>query len=87
MAPEPGITFPTRRFVITRLDGAVETTVAISALLPSGYATDQAMRETTYQTARGARDTNPGVVYLIYGPTNGGAHADDDRIWDSRGAD
>lgn len=83
MAPEP-VTNPTRRFVLTRLDGAVETNVAVSALLPSGFTSDQAIRETTYQTARLTRDQNLGVVYLLYSPTNGGDHTDGDRIWDSR---
>jgi hypothetical protein len=82
MAPQ-AVTSPTRRFVLTRLDSGVETNVAISTLLPNNYASDQAVRATTYTNARTLRGANPGVVYILYGPTNGGAHTDGDRIWRS----
>lgn len=83
MAPTP-VTSPDRRFVLTRLDGGVETNVSVSTLLPANYTSDQALRATVYANARSLRDANPSVVYLLYSPSNGGAHTNGDRIWDSR---
>lgn len=85
MAPTP-VTNPERRFVLTRLDGSTETNVAISSLLPLDFTAnqDQAIRQIVYQNARTLRDANPGAIYLLYGPTNGGPHTDGDKIWDSR---
>ena len=83
MAPTP-VSNPDRRFVLTRLDGSTETNVTISTLLSANYSTDAAVRSAMYDTTRTTRDANPGVVYLLYGPSNGGAHTNGDRIWDSR---
>jgi hypothetical protein len=66
------------------LDGSVETNVAVSSLLSSGYTSDQVLRAQVFGNAVALRLANPGVVYLLYGPTNSGSHADGDRIWDSR---
>jgi hypothetical protein len=82
MAPTP-VTSPERRFVLTRLDGAVETNVAVSTLLPNNYTSDQALRATTYTNARALRQANAGVVYLLYSPSNGGPHTDGDLVWRS----
>lgn len=86
MAPTP-VTFPHRRFVVTRLDGAVETNVFQSTALANNYSTDQGFREGVMDNVRTIIAQNPGVVVLIYGPTNGGNHTDGDRIWDSRVSD
>jgi hypothetical protein len=36
------------------------------------------------QNARDYIAATPGVIFLIYGPTNGGYYTNGDRIWDSR---
>ena len=82
MPPQP-VSNPTRRFVLTRLDGAVETNVAIDTLLPTGYTTDQSARTVALSNAAALRLTNPGVVYRLYSPSNGGAHTNDDLVWRS----
>lgn len=84
MAPPSGISSPTRRFVLTRLDGGVETTVAISSLLPNGFTSDQSVRAAMYETARATRLANPANVYLLYSPCAGAYYTNGDRIWDSR---
>ena len=85
MAPQPGVTFPDRRFIVTRLDEGtgVETNVINSTPLPNNFTTDAAVRPGFMQNARDFIIANPGT-YLIYGPTNGGYWTDGDRIWDSR---
>jgi hypothetical protein len=86
MPPPSGIASPTRRFALTSLNvgTGVETTVAISTLLPTNFTSDQAIRATTLANARSLKATNPGVVYILYGPVNSGYYTDGDRIWDSR---
>lgn len=88
MPPQPGITFPERRFIATRLDEAtgVETNVINSTPLQPNYLTDQVVRAQMMANARDYIAANPGV-YLIYGPTNGGYWTDRDRVWDSRVSD
>jgi hypothetical protein len=85
MAPEPGVTFPHRRFIVTSLneETGVETNVISSTALPNNYTTDQALRPGVIENARNFIAENPGV-YIIYGPTNGGYWTDGDRVWDSR---
>lgn len=85
MAPQPGVTSPERRFIVTRLDVAtgIETNVLNSTLLPNNFTTDQSVRPGFMQNARNFIEQNPGV-YLIYSPTNGGYWTDADRVWDSR---
>lgn len=83
MAPEP-VTFPERRFVVTRLDGGVEANVISSTPLPNNFTTDSAVRPGVMANARAWLAANPGVVVFIYSPSNGGAHTDADRVWDSR---
>lgn len=83
MAPQP-VSNPERRFVLTRLSGGVETNVAVGALLASNFATDATQRATALAGARSNKLSSPGDVFLLYGPSNGGAHTDRDRIWDSR---
>jgi hypothetical protein len=86
MPPQPGVTFPERRFIVTRLEGGVETNVISSTPLPNNYTTDSAVRPGVMQNARDYLIANPGV-YIIYGPTNGGYWTDGDRVWDSRVSD
>ena len=88
MAPQPGVTFPERRFIVTQLNEATgeETNVISSTPLANNYTTDQGFREGVMQNARDFIAANPGV-YLIYGPTNGGYWTNGDRIWDSRVSD
>lgn len=85
MAPQPGVTFPERRFIVTRLDEAtgLETNVISSTPLPNNFPTDAAVRSGVMQNARDFIAANPGV-YIIYSPTNGGYWTDADRVWDSR---
>ena len=82
MAPQV-VSSPTRRFVITREDAGVETNVAVSALLPNGYTTDQAVRATTLSNAAALRLANPGILFRVYSPSNGGAHTNGDCVWRS----
>ena len=56
----------------------------VSTPLPNNFTTDVTIRAGIYDNAKTYLVANPGVVFLVYGPTNGGAHTDDDRIWDSR---
>lgn len=88
MAPPAGITFPTRRFVVTSLNEAtgVETVVIQSTPLPTNYTTDASVRPGLMQNARDYIAANPGV-YLIYSPCNSGYYTDGDRVWDSRVCD
>lgn len=82
MAPEP-VNFPHRRFVVTQTIGGVETNLIVSTPLPSNYSSDQVERKTAYDAAWAAKNMEPGVLYKIYGPTNGGDHTDGDLIWRS----
>lgn len=43
----------------------------------------QLIREVALQAARQNRTNNPAWRILIYGPTNGGPHTEDDIVWDS----
>ena len=85
MAPQPGVTFPDRRFIVTQLNEGtgVETNVINSTALPNNYTTDQAVRPGFMQNAKNFIEANPGT-YLIYGPTNGGYWTNGDRVYDSR---
>lgn len=74
----------TRRFVITRLDGDVETNLAIMPTLTVGFTTDASQRPQAMEQARALRDANPGWVILLYSPASAGGHTDADRCWDSR---
>jgi hypothetical protein len=82
MAPE-AVNFPERRFVITQTINGVETNVMQSTPLPSGYTSDQTERYEMRAAAFQAKNAQPGVLYKIYGPTNGGPHTDGDLIWRS----
>ena len=75
---------PTRRFVITRIDGGVETNVIASTPLPVNFTTDQVLRAEQYANAEAYLAANPGVVIRIYSPSNIGNHTDGDCVWDSR---
>jgi hypothetical protein len=85
VAPQP-VSNPTRRFVLTRTVGGVETNVVVGALLPSGFgsADDRVARATALAAARSNRDGNPDVIFRLYGPSNSGNHTDGDCVWDSR---
>jgi hypothetical protein len=83
MAPQP-VTSANRRFVVTRLEGGVETNVIASTPLPNNYTTDQVLRRQMYDNCRQFLIDNPGV-YLVYSPANvGNEHLDSDLVWDSR---
>jgi len=82
MAPQ-AVTFPERRFVITQTISGVETNVMQSTPLPSNYSSDQTDRYEMHAAAFQAKNAQPGVLYKIYGPTNGGPHTDGDLIWRS----
>jgi hypothetical protein len=82
MAPE-AVTFPHRRFVLTQTVAAVETNVIVSTPLPNNYTTDQTGRLDAMASANSAKVLQPGILYKLYGPTNGGAHVDGDCIWRS----
>lgn len=82
MAPE-AVTFPHRRFVLTQTVGGVETNVMQTSPLPTNYDSDQAVRLEARAQANQAKVLQPGILYKLYGPTNGGAHTDGDLIWRS----
>ncbi len=82
MPPEP-VTFPHRRFVVTQTVGGVETNVLVGTPLPNNYTSDQVERKAIIDEAFIAKNAQPGVLYKVYGPTNGGAHTDGDCVWRS----
>jgi hypothetical protein len=82
VAPE-AVTFPHRRFVLTQTIGGVETNVIISTPLPSNYSTDRVERATAMSGAWQTKNLQPGVLYKLYSPSNGGAHTDGDCVWRS----
>lgn len=82
MAPE-AVTFPNRRFVLTQTVGGVETNVFVSTPLANNYTSDQTERLAARAQANQAKVLQPGILYKLYGPTNGGAHTDGDLIWRS----
>ena len=82
MAPQ-AVTFPERRFVITQTINDVETNVMQSTPLNPNYNSDQTERYEILASAFQAKNAQPGVLYKIYGPTNGGPHTDGDLIWRS----
>lgn len=81
--PPQTVTFPTRRFVLTQTIGGVETNVIVSTPLSPNYSSDQQVRDEIRAQAWLAKNEQPGVLYKLYGPTNGGAHTDGDLIWRS----
>lgn len=86
MPPQP-VSSPTRRFVLTKIENSVETNVAVSALLPNGFTSDQTMRAAQLASVRGLKRQNPNLVYRLYSPSNSGNHTDGDCVWDSRVSD
>jgi hypothetical protein len=83
MPPEPGVTFPERRFIVTRTDAGVETNVINSTPLSPNYTSDQLLRGQMHQNALDYLAANPGVLIKVYGPTNGGYWTDGDVVWRS----
>lgn len=81
--PPEAVNFPHRRFVLTQTVGGVETNVIMSTPLPNNYSTDAVERLTVRAQANEAKFLQPGILYKLYGPTNGGAHTDGDLIWRS----
>ena len=82
MAPQ-AVTFPHRRFVLTQTVGGVETNVMVSTPLANNYTTDAVERLVALQGAFAAKNAQPGVLYKLYSPTNGGDHTDGDCVWRS----
>jgi hypothetical protein len=82
MPPEP-VTFPHRRFVLTQTVGGVETNVMVSTPLANNYPTDAPERLVAMNGAFAAKNAQPGVLYILYSPSNGGAHTDGDVTWRS----
>lgn len=82
MAPQP-VTFPHRRFVLTQTIGGAETNVIVSTPLANNYTTDRVERATALSGAFAAKNAQPGVLYKLYSPSNGGAHTDGDCVWRS----
>jgi hypothetical protein len=85
MPPPAGITFPTRRFVVTQVDEVTgaETVVIQSTALPVNATTDASLRSGLYDNARTWYAANPGI-YRIYSPCAGAYYTDGDVVWDSR---
>ena len=81
--PPQTVTFPERRFVLTQTIDGVETNVIQSTPLAPNYKSDQQERDAVRAQAWQAKNAQPGVLYKLYGPTNGGAHTDGDLIWRS----
>ena len=82
MPPEP-VTSPERRYVITRIDGGVETNVIASTPLPPNFTDDQVLRSQYLNNISRYMIDNPGVRFRVYSASNGGQHTDDDCIWDT----
>lgn len=82
MAPE-AVTFPHRRFVLTQTVGGVETNVIVSTPLANNFSTDAVERATALEGAYASKNAQPGVLYRLYSPSNGGAHIDNDLVWRS----
>ena len=86
MAPQP-VQFPTRRFVVTRIDAGMETNIIATTPLRPNYTSDQVVRAQCGDNIRAYLAANPGVILRVYSPSNGGDHTDGDCIWDSRVSD
>jgi hypothetical protein len=82
MAPE-AVTFPHRRFVLTQTIAGVETNVIVSTPLANNYPTDAPERAVAMDSSFAAKNAQPGVLYKLYSPSNGGAHTDGDLVWTS----
>lgn len=83
MPPQPGVTFPERRFIATRTDAGVETNIISTSPMSPNYTSDQLDRGQMHQNALNYIAANPGVLVKVYGPTNGGYWTDGDVIWRS----
>jgi len=81
--PPQEVTFPHRRLVLTQTVLGVETNVMVSTPLANNYTTDQVERVTALQGAFAAKNAQPGVLYRVYSPSNGGPHTDGDCVWRS----
>ena len=82
MAPE-AVTFPHRRFVLTQTVLGVETNVMVSTPLANNFPTDASERLVAMNGAFAAKNAQPGVLYKLYSPSNGGPHTDGDLVWRS----
>lgn len=84
MAPQ-AVTFPHRRFVLTKTVGGVETNVIMSTPLPTNYSSDRLERAEALSGAFMAKIAEPGVLYKLYSPSNGTnvPHTDGDCCWRS----
>jgi len=82
VAPQT-VTFPHRRFVLTQTILGVETNVMVSTPLANNFTTDRVERATALSGAFAAKNAQPGVLYKLYSPSNGGAHTDNDLVWRS----
>ena len=84
-APNPAdVSNPETQYVVTRvLPNQTEKTLAVYEHVEGSFSSEQAIRLATFEFAKAERLNNPAWRIMIYGPTNGGPHVDDDRIWDS----
>lgn len=82
MAPDP-VSNPEHTFVLTReLPNGRETTLDTWAE-DGTFTSEQLIRQVALEASRQQRTNNPAWNLWLYGPTNGGPHTDDDRIWAS----
>lgn len=80
MAPSP-TTNPEHTFVLTRqLPNGRETTLG-TWTEDGTFTNEQLIRDIAAQASTQQRINNPAWVLFLYGPTNGGPHTNDDRIW------
>ena len=79
-APDP-VPNPEHTFVLTRqLPNGTERT--LDTFVEDGtFTNEQLIRSIAASAATQQRINNPAWVLYLYGPTNGGPHTDDDRIW------
>jgi hypothetical protein len=83
-APAP-VANPETTYVVTRiLPNQNEIILETFMHVDGDFESEQAIRQVTLEFADEERLNNPAWVIVIYGPTDGAAHTNDDRIWDSR---
>lgn len=80
--PDP-VANPEHTFVLTRqLPNGRETTLA-TWVEDGTFTNEQLIRQVALEATRQQRTNNPAWFLILYGPTNGGPHTEDDAIWNS----